>query len=76
MVVDVLPAPIVASQDIEANKEPLEKRQPTAVTHWFKETLDTKHADLVFVICSLITGLSDGSAYNAWSCFISMQTGR
>ncbi|KAJ9410124.1 hypothetical protein DTO045G8_2117 [Paecilomyces variotii] len=66
---------IAAPQDIEANEGQLEKRRPSAIAQWFKETLDTNHADLVFIICSLITGLSDGSAYNAWSCFISMQTG-
>jgi len=75
MAADAPQTQIAAPQDIEANEGQLEKRRPSAIAQWFKETLDTNHADLVLIICSLITGLSDGSAYNAWSCFISMQTG-
>ncbi|KAL1863434.1 hypothetical protein Plec18170_000269 [Paecilomyces lecythidis] len=75
MAADAPQTQTATSQDIEANKGQLEKHQPSAIAQRFRETLDTNHADLVFIVCSLITGLSDGSAYNAWSCFISMQTG-
>lgn len=39
------------------------------------ETVSTNHADLVFVLCSLTTGLCDGVVYASFGCFISMQTG-
>ncbi|PCH02336.1 Protein of unknown function DUF1275 [Penicillium occitanis (nom. inval.)] len=39
------------------------------------ETVSTKHADLIFIICSLTTGLCDGVIYASFGCFISMQTG-
>ncbi|KAL1997559.1 hypothetical protein VTN02DRAFT_1508 [Thermoascus thermophilus] len=60
--------------DVEAN-EP-ETRAPSGkmATLW-NEVVDPIHAEFVFLTCCLITGLCDGSAYNAWSCFISMQTG-
>lgn len=39
------------------------------------ETVSTRHADLMFIICSLMTGLCDGVIYASFGCFISMQTG-
>ncbi|KAL2069262.1 hypothetical protein VTL71DRAFT_15600 [Oculimacula yallundae] len=33
------------------------------------------HADIPIIACCLVSGLCDSSAYNAWSCFVSMQTG-
>jgi len=33
------------------------------------------HADIPIILCCLVSGLCDSSAYNAWSCFVSMQTG-
>ncbi|KAH8169257.1 DUF1275 domain protein [Sarocladium implicatum] len=37
--------------------------------------IDLRHADLVFLGCYFVSGLLDSSTYNAWSCFVSMQTG-
>ncbi|TVY64316.1 hypothetical protein LSUE1_G009247 [Lachnellula suecica] len=34
-----------------------------------------EHADIPIIACCLVSGLCDSSAYNAWSCFVSMQTG-
>lgn len=60
--------------DVEAN-EP-EARAPSGkMAKLWNEVVDPIHAEFVFLTCCLITGLCDGSAYNAWSCFISMQTG-
>lgn len=39
------------------------------------KNIDLRHADLVFLGCYFVSGLLDSSAYNAWSCFVSMQTG-
>jgi uncharacterized membrane protein YoaK (UPF0700 family) len=39
------------------------------------ETLSTTHADIIFIICSLTTGLCDAAVYASFGCFISMQTG-
>lgn len=33
------------------------------------------HADIPIILCCLVSGLCDSSAYNAWTCFVSMQTG-
>ncbi|KAL3470133.1 hypothetical protein BJX99DRAFT_240038 [Aspergillus californicus] len=72
--------------DIEANVNSPEK-PPVAVPdstpdptlakstpHW-KQSVSAKHADLVCLLLCFITGLCDSAAYNAWSCFLAMQTG-
>ncbi|KAH6679197.1 hypothetical protein B0J14DRAFT_580273 [Halenospora varia] len=40
-----------------------------------KTEITLQHADLPIIACCLVSGLCDSSAYNAWSCFVSMQTG-
>ena len=40
-----------------------------------RANIDVRHADLVFILCYFVSGLLDSSAYNAWTCFVSMQTG-
>ncbi|KAK3355594.1 hypothetical protein B0H65DRAFT_452502 [Neurospora tetraspora] len=37
--------------------------------------IDRTHADLVLIICYLITGLLDSSSISIWGSFVSMQTG-
>ncbi|KAL2222193.1 DUF1275 domain protein [Thermoascus aurantiacus ATCC 26904] len=65
----------MAGTDVEANGP--EARAPSSgrIARLWNEVVDPIHAEFVFITCCLITGLCDGSAYNAWSCFISMQTG-
>ncbi|TGO44120.1 hypothetical protein BCON_0599g00010 [Botryotinia convoluta] len=41
----------------------------------FSEEITLVHADLPMIACALVSGICDSSAYNAWSCFVSMQTG-
>jgi len=41
----------------------------------FSEEITLVHADIPIVACALVSGLCDSSAYNAWTCFVSMQTG-
>ncbi|KAJ5675339.1 hypothetical protein N7462_008236 [Penicillium macrosclerotiorum] len=67
------PAPPVAP-DLEASSPPAQPRQSGVAYRW-KQTLDPTHADLVCLLLCFLTGLCDSSAYNAWSCFLGMQTG-
>jgi uncharacterized membrane protein YoaK (UPF0700 family) len=63
-------------RDIEANDvntNPISK--PVKRGSRWTETLSATHADIFFVLCSLITGLCDGVSYASFGCFISMQTG-
>ncbi|KAL1971317.1 hypothetical protein VTN77DRAFT_269 [Rasamsonia byssochlamydoides] len=62
-----------ADGDVEANRSKSSKLVSRA--GWWTETVTQKHADIFFVLCSLITGLSDGVSYATFGCFISMQTG-
>ena len=39
------------------------------------KNISLHHADLVFLVCYFVSGILDSSAYNAWTCFVSMQTG-
>ncbi|CAI7595588.1 unnamed protein product [Penicillium manginii] len=62
--------------DLEASPSPEAKspRQSSFMRRW-KETVDPANADLVCLLLCFLTGLCDSSAYNAWSCFLGMQTG-
>ncbi|CRG83842.1 hypothetical protein PISL3812_01198 [Talaromyces islandicus] len=61
-------APAAHPGDMEAaNKK-------KTVSRW-SETVSTNYADLIFILCSLTTGLCDGVIYASFGCFISMQTG-
>lgn len=42
---------------------------------YLTEDLATAWADIVLLLGSFTTGLLDSAVYNAWSCFVSMQTG-
>lgn len=41
-----------------------------------KPKIDLRYADLVFIGCYFVSGMLDSSAYSAWTCFVSMQTGK
>ena len=60
--------------DLEASPSTEKSKEPTVTRRW-KQNLDPKHADLVCLLLCFLTGLCDSSAYNAWSCFLGMQTG-
>jgi uncharacterized membrane protein YoaK (UPF0700 family) len=59
-------------EDVEANFNQICSSQPVS---WWQETVNVRHADLVFILCCLITGLCDSFSYLVWYCFLSMQTG-
>jgi hypothetical protein len=60
------------AHDLEAPDAPV--KQSSVLQKW-GQTLSTTHADLVCLLLCFLTGLCDSSAYNAWSCFLGMQTG-
>ncbi|KAL4867530.1 hypothetical protein BDV12DRAFT_171111 [Aspergillus spectabilis] len=47
---------------------------PPVPSRW-NQSLSPKYADLICLVLCFITGLCDSAAYNAWSCFLAMQTG-
>ena len=47
----------------------------TRANSHFGEEITLVHADLPMIACALVSGICDSSAYNAWTCFVSMQTG-
>ncbi|KAJ5190351.1 uncharacterized protein N7498_009336 [Penicillium cinerascens] len=63
-----------AVPDLESSPTRDEPRESTLSRQW-KQNLDPTHADLVCLLLCFLTGLCDSSAYNAWSCFLGMQTG-
>lgn len=56
------------------NGPPSEKKPGTATSLW-SQSVSARYADLLCLILCFITGLCDSAAYNAWSCFLAMQTG-
>lgn len=61
--------------DLEASPSPEPKPRQSSLTRRWKESVDPTHADLICLLLCFLTGLCDSSAYNAWSCFLGMQTG-
>ena len=39
---------------------------------YLKTEITLEHADIPIIACCVVSGLCDSSAYNAWSCFVSM----
>ena len=61
-----------AAPDLESSGVP--PKESSVVQRW-KQNLTPTHADLICLLLTFLTGLCDSSAYNAWSCFLGMQTG-
>lgn len=59
------------SRDLEADAPPA---QPSVLQRW-NQPVNTKYTDLICLLLCMNTGLCDSAAYNAWSCFLAMQTG-
>lgn len=47
-----------------------------AAISYLTADVSTRWADLVLMVCFMISGLVDSGAYNAYSCFVSMQVSR
>ncbi|KAE8350675.1 hypothetical protein BDV28DRAFT_159397 [Aspergillus coremiiformis] len=57
--------------DLEAHQPPT----ASSFSAWWTQSVDVKYTDLICLLLCFTTGLCDSSAYNAWSCFLAMQTG-
>ncbi|EQL31610.1 hypothetical protein BDFG_06064 [Blastomyces dermatitidis ATCC 26199] len=64
-------------RDVEANPQPLhvDTDSRPSILRYLAQDINTEHANLIFLVCYFLSGLSDSSAYKAWGCFVSMQTG-
>jgi hypothetical protein len=58
--------------DLEAHQPPAQ----SSFAQWWKEPVNVKYTDYICLLLCFTTGLCDSSAYNAWSCFLAMQTGK
>ncbi|RAL65697.1 hypothetical protein DID88_005365 [Monilinia fructigena] len=52
-----------------------EKSFSSKMRKHFAQEVSTDHADILMLICCLITGFLDSTLYNAFKTFVSMQTG-
>jgi uncharacterized membrane protein YoaK (UPF0700 family) len=57
------------------NKQQHQQSTLVRTRAYFAKPISTRHASILLLVCCLISGLTDSVAYNAWSTFISMQTG-
>ena len=51
---------------------------PPKVSYWRRRIMADvrrEHADLILILCYVITGLLDSASISAWGSFVSMQTG-
>ncbi|RDW79978.1 hypothetical protein BP6252_04616 [Coleophoma cylindrospora] len=60
---------------ITENPASAQKPAQRPLLSYFKTEISIEHADVPIIACCLVSGLCDSSAYNAWTCFVSMQTG-
>ncbi|KAJ5457849.1 hypothetical protein N7475_009237 [Penicillium sp. IBT 31633x] len=67
--------PEVPAPDLEASSPSVPVKHESSISQRWKQNLTPTHADLICLLLCFLTGLCDSSAYNAWSCFLGMQTG-
>jgi uncharacterized membrane protein YoaK (UPF0700 family) len=51
-----------------------QSKRSRLIKHW-RQDIRLKHSDIILLMCSFLSGLCDSGAFNAWSCFVCMQTG-
>jgi hypothetical protein len=77
----------MGEEDLPTTESPsppngVKKVPPLKKNYWheslahLRTEISIEHADIPIIACCLVSGLCDSSAYNAWNCFVSMQTGR
>lgn len=77
---DTLPTKEVASSPSDDNNSS-NVRTNTKDAKWrqwiqhLQADISLEHAELPLLLCCFVSGVCDSSAYNAWTCFVSMQTG-
>ncbi|KKY25566.1 hypothetical protein UCDDS831_g02037 [Diplodia seriata] len=54
---------------------PAKQRPSNSITRRLNAELSTNHVDIPLLACCLCSGLTDSTLYNAYSTFVSMQTG-
>lgn len=60
-------------------QHPRSKTSQSLISRWnrhLKEDVSRQRADLVLILCYLITGLLDSASISVWGSFVSMQTGQ
>ncbi|CAD6448802.1 98026ac7-f96f-4e93-9fbd-6051928ce9a1 [Sclerotinia trifoliorum] len=67
--------PRTNSVDIERSDNGTEKPFSARMKKHFAQEVSTDHADILMLLCCLITGFLDSTLYNAFKTFVSMQTG-
>ncbi|KAB8297788.1 hypothetical protein EYC80_001587 [Monilinia laxa] len=63
------------SMDVMTADNRSEKSFSSKMRKHFAQEVSTDHADILMLICCLITGFLDSTLYNAFKTFVSMQTG-
>lgn len=68
---------VLGSTDSPIDQEgPLKYKDQRSWSSYLKaEIAIAYHADIPIILCCMVSGLCDSAAYNAFSCFVSMQTG-
>ncbi|GKZ20307.1 hypothetical protein AbraIFM66951_004174 [Aspergillus brasiliensis] len=69
------PAKSPALPVVESSTDSKSPRSQQTKARRLRETVDSNYADIICIILCFVTGLCDSSAFNAWSCFLAMQTG-
>lgn len=59
---------------ITAERSQSENTNRKTMRRW-EEELSNNHADILLLLCCLVSGLVDSTIYNAYGTFVSMQTG-
>jgi hypothetical protein len=70
----VQPSNLPRDSKDDLSDRPAKGRQQSYL-QYLKTEISLEHADIPIVATCLVSGLCDSSAYNAWTCFVSMQTG-
>lgn len=68
--------PVVFEADPEKHVAPgvTESKATRLARHWRRD-IRKDHSDIILLMCSFLSGFCDSGAFNAWSCFVCMQTG-
>lgn len=67
--------PIIEPQRPEQESPSKSVSRTKSALRYLQAEISIKHADIPIIACCFVSGLCDSSAYNAWTCFVSMQTG-
>ena len=67
---------MVTDVDLENNAlGVVETSKRSCLINYSRQDVRAKHGDIVLLLCSFLSGLCDSGTFNAWSCFVCMQTG-